>query len=170
MAANRRLQHLQRRSTGRRLLPSLRKLLATILDIPSETLNFLPLDESDQIRQQVSRSFPPRHELESRRGGYPFVSKQVRGALKSLLLPSEGEDIYLILPEADRVGALRLSRTAMNRKWRELLAAKSDGFILVDAPLSNKMVLQQTRDEAAQEDVLDFAGWGVEWAKAVQDM
>jgi hypothetical protein len=170
MEANKRLEHLQRRSAGGRLLPSLRKLLSTVLDTPPETLDFLPLDESDQIRQQASRSFPPRHELEARGGEYPFVSKRVRSTSRSHLLLPEGEGIFLMLPEADRVGVLRLSRTAMNRKWRELLAAKSDGFALVDAPLSNKLVLQLLRDEATQEDVFDVAGWGSEWATVVNDI
>jgi hypothetical protein len=170
MSANEHRDRLQRRLAGRKLLPSLRGLLASALETSTETLDFLPLEESDDIRGRATRSFPSRVELESNGGDYPFLRRSLSGAPRSTRLLPDGDDIFVILPEADRAGVLRISRAAMNRKWPELLAAKPDGFIIVDAKTSNMVVLQMLTDEATNEDVLDLAAWGSEWSQAIKDL
>jgi hypothetical protein len=58
----------------------------------------------------------------------------------------------------------------MNQRWTELLAAKPDGFVIVDARTSNKIVLQMLADERMNDDVLDLAAWGPEWSQAIKDL
>jgi hypothetical protein len=159
---------LKRRSAGRSLLPEIRQNLAELFEVPPEALNFLSLEESDDVRERASQSFPPRNRLESSRGDYPFLSRTIKAALTpTSLLPESGGEIFLILPEADRVGVLRVATSWINRKWRELLRAKEDGFVLVDRSFSNKAVLQAEGDEVGR-DVLDLATWGAEWTDALR--
>src|SRR5215510_3803535 len=61
---NPRLNLLVRKNAGRRLLPVLKKKLASALNVLPSTVNFLPLEESDQIREQALCAFPPRYDLE----------------------------------------------------------------------------------------------------------
>lgn len=168
--ANEHRDRLQRELAGRRLLPGLRGLLASALQTSMETLDFLPLEESDDIRGRATRSFPSRVELESDGGDYPFLRRSLRGIPRPARLLPDGDDIFVILPEADRAGVLRISRATMNRRWTELLAAKPDGFIIVDEQTSNKVVLQMLTGESTKEDVLDLAAWGSEWSQAIKDL
>jgi len=164
------LDKLKRRNAGHRILPALRESLASVFEISPETLNFLSLEESDSVRGRVSQSFPPRHGIE-RNDNYPFVVRTLPSPLPDRqLFPQVGsnDDLYVILPEADRVGVLRLPLSVMNRKWRALLGSKTDGFIVVDAAFSNKMVFQQEQDVGVGQMVIDLAAWGEKWSEAVR--
>jgi hypothetical protein len=171
MPQNDRLNLLKRKSVGSQLLPKLREQLALAVDMSPESLRFLPLEGSDEIRGRISQSFPPRDQLERRRDKYPFISKRVADVTPyKPFLPEGNADIFLILPEADSVGVLQLSMTIVNRKWRELLSAKPDGFILVDTTFTNKSVVERDADEATGQEFFAFAAWGTEWSNALRDL
>jgi hypothetical protein len=170
MAQSSRLDLLKRKNVGQRRIPKLRDELASALGISPTGVNFLSLEESDALRERASHAFPPRNEIESHSGNYPFLSRRIRKAQTSKpLLPETERDVLLILPEADTVGILRFPLAVLNAKWSKLLDRKPDGFILVDAAFSNKAVVQADKDETSGDAILDFAAWGTTWSKAVRD-
>jgi len=160
-----RLDLLKRKNAGLRLLPELKRKLSVALRIDSAQLSFFSLEQSDEIRERIARSFPPRNELERHPGDYPFVSKRVRStAASKLMLPIEEGDVLLVFPEADKVGILPLSGTILNARWSDLLDAEPDGCVLVNLACSEKFVIEKGDDESGSEDSLRLAAWGNEWA------
>src|SRR5262245_32192580 len=158
MAANEKRDFLSRRNAGRALASGLRSRLASLLGRSADSVTFIELEDSDQIRERASQSFPARTELERNARGYPFSSIRVKEVVKlGQLLPSGTEDVFVILPEADRVGLLRLSRATLNEKWGDLLEAVPDGFVVVDTALSNKVVIQLIADSVAEGHMIDLA-------------
>lgn len=170
MAQNNRLDFLMRKNAGRMRLPSLRERLALALHIPVSTVEFLPLEESDRIRQRVEGAFPPRNELEHCRGDYPFISKSFRNAqTHHPLLPQREGDVFIILPDAETVGVLRMPLTFLSNNWGALLEASPDGFIAVDDKCSNQAVIDTDEGETSGDVIFHFAAWGTEWSNALRE-
>lgn len=169
---NNRLDFLKRRNAGRRLLPDLRDKLAGLFKVSSQSLNFLSLKESDEIRDRAGKSFASRVELERSCGEYPFISKRVMNVETSKpLLPNARTDVFVIIPTiAETVGVLRVEAATVSRNWEGLLNSTSDGFILVDVAFLNKVVVYKEKDEMTGRDVLDFAAWGEEWRDALRNL
>lgn len=163
---NDRLDFLRRRNAGRRLLPVLKEELSLVLRVDSAELNFLPLEESDAIRERAARTFPPRWELEQERGNYPFVSRKVPSAVASKPLLPDGEtEIFLILPEADEVGVLRLPTQLLNLSWGAFLRAKPDGCIVVNSEFSDQFVI-----EVDSGEIFCLAAWGRNWSASLANL
>ena len=79
------------------------------------------------------------------------------------LLPTEVHDVFMVLPESDRVGVLRLLGSVLNDRWLRMLDAMPDGFVVVDTSFTNKVVVQRVSDGPAPDREIDVAVWGAEW-------
>jgi hypothetical protein len=165
-----RLDFLKRKNAGKRLLPGLKEKLAHALEVPVKIVHFLPLEESDRIRERASLSFAPRNEIEGRKHEYAFLSKRVPSEVssKDLFFP-QSSDVFVILPDADKIGVLRLPAKIANSGWKDLLWAQPDGFILIDPIFANKFVIQVEKDGVTGQHVFDVAAWGPQWSNALQD-
>jgi hypothetical protein len=171
MEATNRLDFLKRSNLRRTILPVLKSKLVSVLGISLSSLNFLPLEESDQIRERASHSFPARNALERQTSQYPFTKKRVRNAPQGKpLLPSSTGDVFvLIQPEAETVGVLLLPVAILNKNWKELLDATSDGFVLVDTKFSNMVVADIEADVSTNRKIIELAAWGEEWSNSVRE-
>jgi hypothetical protein len=164
------LNVLLKQAAGQRLLASLREPLASALSLSPEALKFLDLGESDEIRERAAKTFPPRPGLERNQVDFPFRSTQVSPISElSNLLPQATADVFLVLPEAHRVGVLRLPMTIVNQRLAQVLGIRPDGFLLIDVEFSNQAVLQVVEDEPRAARAIDIAAWGELWARALEN-
>lgn len=154
---------LKRDQAGRRLRKQFETNLNRLAGSLLERSSFLPLDESDRIREALHRSFVSREQTTNvPRNVFCSVHVSKDYLAHTPLIPNDEIAVFLVLLDSDIMGVLPVAQKVVNQHWAQILDMEPDGFQIVDKTLTCKMAIQWADDGSG---LIDLGIWGDKWSR-----
>lgn len=158
-----RLDLLVRNEAGRTLRPKLVARVRELARDDSVDLPFLPLEQSDGLRERFRAVFTKEGSVRKR----VVVKWASRASLKSATTgaarTASPRTLFVFFQASDRIGAAKLTSEEFFRIATEMVVADGDAIYTAVDDFSNGLVLDRT--ETGDDECFEAEIWGDEWSQ-----